>query len=52
MHKRSKKSKGSKTNKTKKHPVYGHNHSKTLYKKIASKAKTMLKKRGYGPNLK
>ena len=48
---KSKRSKRSKTNKIKKHPVYGHNHSKTLYKKIASKAKTMLKKRGYGPNL-
>ena len=41
-----------KSNKTKKHPVYGHNHTKKLYQKIASKAKTMLKKRGYGPNLK
>ena len=42
----------SKTNKIKKHPVYGHSHTKKLYQKIASKAKTMLKKRGYGPNLK
>jgi hypothetical protein len=33
------------------HKLYGHNHSKKLYRKIASKAKTMLKKRGYGPNL-
>ena len=45
-------SKRSKTNKIKKHPVYGHNHTKKLYQKIASRAKTMLKKRGYGPNLK
>lgn len=37
---------------TKKHPVYGHRHTKKLYRKIASKAKTMLKKLGYGPNLK
>jgi len=34
-----------------KHKLYGHNHSKKLYNKIASKAKTLLKKRGYGPNL-
>lgn len=33
------------------HKLYGHNHSKKLYRKIATKAKTMLKKRGYGPNL-
>ncbi len=32
--------------------LYGHNHTKKLYRKIASRAKTMLKKRGYGPNLK
>ena len=51
-HKRSSRHKSNKTNKTKKHPVYGHNHTKKLYQKIASKAKTMLKKRGYGPNLK
>jgi hypothetical protein len=42
----------SSTNKRKKHKLYGHNHSKKLYNKIANKAKTMLKKRGYGPNLK
>ena len=44
----------SRHNKTKKnkHAIYGHNHSKTLYRKIASKAKTLLKKLGYGPNLK
>jgi hypothetical protein len=36
----------------KKHKLYGHNHSKKLYQKIASKAKTLLKKRGYGLNLK
>ena len=35
-----------------KQTLYGHNHSKKLYRKIASKAKTLLKKRGYGPNLK
>ena len=29
----------------------GHHHSKKTYLKIASKAKTQLKKRGYGPNL-
>ena len=52
MHKRRKRSSRHKRNKTKKHPVYGHNHTKKLYQKIASKAKTMLKKRGYGPNLK
>ena len=43
-----------KTNKrsSKKHKMYyGHNHSKKLYQKIANKAKTLLKKRGYGPNL-
>ena len=45
-------SKNKRVKKTKKHPVYGHNHSKTLYRKIASKAKTLLKKHGYGPNLK
>ncbi len=39
----------SKTNKRSK--IYGHNHSKKIYRKIASKAKTLLKKRGYGPNL-
>ena len=26
------------------HKLYGHNHSKKLYQKIASKAKTLLKK--------
>lgn len=36
----------------KKHHLYGHNHSKKVYRRIASKAKTMLKKRGYGSNLK
>jgi hypothetical protein len=45
MHKRKRSSQ-------KKHKLYGHNHSKKLYNKIASKAKTLLKKRGYGPNLK
>ena len=29
------------------HKLYGHNHSKKLYQKIANKAKTLLKKRGY-----
>ena len=54
MHKRSSSHKQSRHNYSnkKKHPVYGHNHTKKLYQKIASKAKTMLKKRGYGPNLK
>ena len=47
MHKRT--NKRSNTNKRSK--IYGHNHSKKLYQKIASKAKTLLKKRGYGPNL-
>jgi hypothetical protein len=37
--------------KTKKHPIYGHRHTKKLYQRIASKAKTMLKRRGYGANL-
>ena len=35
-----------------KHKLYGHKHSKKLYRRIASKAKTLLKKFGYGPNLK
>ena len=30
----------------------GHNHTKKLYQSIAAKAKQMLKKRGFGPNLK
>jgi hypothetical protein len=38
--------------KKKKHAIYGHNHSKTLYRKIAGKAKTLLKKLGYAANLK
>ena len=35
-----------------KHKLYGHNHTKKLYQKIAAKAKAWLKKRGFGPNLK
>jgi hypothetical protein len=35
----------------KKHAIYGHNHTKKLYRKIASKAKTFLKKHGYKANL-
>ena len=30
----------------------GHSHTKKLYQSIAAKAKHMLKKRGFGPNLK
>ncbi len=30
----------------------GHKHTKKLYQRIAAKAKQMLKKRGFGPNLK
>jgi hypothetical protein len=29
-----------------------HSHTKKLYQRIAAKAKQMLKKRGFGPNLK
>jgi len=29
--------------KTKKHPIYGHRHSKKLYRKIAAKAKKLLR---------
>ena len=48
MHMRSRHKKTKKN----KHTIYGHNHSKTLYRKIASKAKTLLKKLGYAANLK
>jgi len=37
---------------TKKHKRSGHSHTKKLYQSIAAKAKHMLKKRGFGPNLK
>ncbi len=30
----------------------GHRHTKKVYNRIASRAKKMLKKRGFGPNLK
>jgi hypothetical protein len=30
----------------------GHKHTKKIYHKIAARAKKMLKKRGFGPNLK
>jgi hypothetical protein len=38
----------------KKHKRTGkkHSHTKKLYQRIAAKAKQMLKKRGFGPNLK
>ena len=36
---------GSRTNK-------GHHHTKKVYNRIAARAKKMLKKRGFGPNLK
>ena len=36
----------------KKHKQSGHSHTKKLYQRIAAKAKQMLKKRGFGPNLK
>ena len=51
MRSRHMRSRHNKTQK-KKHAIYGHRHSKTLYRKIASKAKTLLKKHGYGANLK
>ena len=52
MHKRKRSSTNKRSkHKRSKHKLYGHNHSKKLYNKIASKAKTLLKKRGYGPNL-
>ena len=35
-----------------KHKQSGHSHTKKLYQHIAAKAKHMLKKRGFGPNLK
>jgi hypothetical protein len=41
MHKRSTSAAGKK-----------HSHTKKLYQRIAAKAKQMLKKRGFGPNLK
>ena len=35
-----------------KHKIYGHNHTKKLYNKIAARAKKMLQKRGFSKNLK
>jgi len=32
--------------------IYGHNHTKKLYRSIASRAKKMLQKRGFSQNLK
>jgi hypothetical protein len=32
--------------------IYGHNHTKKLYRSIAARAKKMLQKRGFSKNLK
>jgi hypothetical protein len=36
---------------TKRSRLYGHNHTKKLYRSIAARAKKMLQKRGFSQNL-
>ena len=43
---------GTKKHKRSGYKQSGHSHTKKLYQRIAAKAKHMLKKRGFGPNLK
>ncbi len=41
-----------KRSRTKRSKIYGHNHTKKLYRAIAARAKKMLRKRGFSQNLK
>lgn len=47
---KTKRTKRSRTKRSSK--IYGHNHTKKLYRAIAARAKTLLKKRGFSQNLK
>ena len=50
--KRSSSKRSSKRSSTKRKTNKGHHHTKKVYNRIAARAKKMLKKRGFGPNLK
>lgn len=50
--KRSSTKRSGKRSSTKRKTKKGHRHTKKVYNRIAARAKKMLKKRGFGPNLK